>query len=154
MNKLSLKDLIKLCSCFTVLGIPPDASDDLIAFAYRKQVEKDSVNRHLYLTYLIQVADDRSSEALQTEVAIERSAGKFDFRQLTDAYRYFGFNVESPPSDDAHIIGTFQSRVQDAPMQELQMREQLKIIGSHRNSNKILAIAEDCKDTLTNMLEE
>lgn len=153
MHKLSLKDLTELRSCFTALGIPPDASNDLINFAYRKQVETDPANTHIYLTYLIQIADDRSSETLQTEVAIERSAGKFDFRQLNDAYRYFGFYVESPPSDDAHIIGTFQSRVQDAPMQELQMREQLKIIGSHRNSNKILAIAEDCKSKHTDILK-
>lgn len=79
------------------------------------------------------------------EVAIERSAGKFDFHQLTEAYRYFGFNVDSSPSDDAHIIGTFQSRMQDAPMQAAQMREQLRIIGTHRNSTKILHIAEDGK---------
>jgi ubiquitin carboxyl-terminal hydrolase 25 len=129
-----------------VLGIPPDASDDLIKFAYRKQVETDPASAHLYLTYLVQIADDRSSEALQTEVAIDRSAGKFDLHQLTDAYGYFGFYVDSPPSDDAHIIGTFQSRVQDAPMQESQMRQQLKIIGSHRKSTKILDIAEDCRN--------
>jgi ubiquitin carboxyl-terminal hydrolase 25/28 len=136
-----------LRSCFTALGIPPDASDDLIIFAYRKQVERDPASTHLYLTYLDQVAHERSSEALQTEIAIERSAGKFDFRQLNDAYRYFGFHVESPPSDDLHIIGTFQSRVQDAPMQQSQMREHLKIIGTHRNSKKILDIAEDCRRT-------
>jgi hypothetical protein len=82
-----------------------------------------------------------------TEVAIERSAGKFDFRQLAEAYRYFGFHVESPPSDDAYIIGNFQSRVQDAPMHEAQMREHLKIIGRHRKSSKILGIAEDCMYT-------
>jgi hypothetical protein len=87
-----------------------------------------------------------------TEVAIERSAGKFDFRQLAEAYRYFGFHVESPPSDDAYIIGNFQSRVQDAPMHEAQMREHLKIIGRHRKSSKILAIAEDCMYTPFSML--
>ena len=143
-------------SCFTALGIPPDASDDLIKFAYRQQVETDPANTHLYLTYLIQAADERSSDVLLTEVAIERSAGKFDFRQLADAYRYFGFHVESPPSDDAYIIGNFQSRVQDAPMHEAQMREHLKVIGRHRKSSKILGIAEDCMYTpfsMSNILD-
>ena len=83
---------------------------------------------------------------------MEQSAGKFDFRQLTEAYRYFGFHVESPPPDDAYIIGTFQSRLQDAPMHGPQMREQLKVIGKHRKSSKILSIAEDCMYTSLSML--
>jgi hypothetical protein len=32
-------------------------------------------------------------------------------------------------------------------MQEPQMREHLKLIGTHRHSSQILHIAEDCKDT-------
>ena len=84
---------------------------------------------------------------------MERSAGKFDYRQLANAYQYFGFHVESPPSDDAYIIGNFQSRLQDAPLHGPQMREQLKVIGRHRNSNKILDIAEDCVCTPLSMFE-
>lgn len=37
-------------------------------------------------------------------------------------------------------------------MQASQMREHLKIIGSHRNSNKIIDIAEDC--TKTNLVSK
>jgi len=125
----------------------------LVIFAYRKQAERDPINSHHYLTFLIEIAEARSSEALQTEVAIVRSDGKFDYHQLIEAYRYFGFYVERPPSDDAHVIGTFQSRLQDAPKQESQMREHLKLIGTHRNSSKILDIAEDCKNTPSRMLE-
>ena len=136
-----------------MLGIPLDASDGLVRFAYRKQVERDPGNAHHYLTYLIQIAEGRSSDLLLTEVAIERSSGKFDYRQLTEAYRYFGFYVETPSLDDAHIIGTFQSRLEDAPKHESQMREHLKLIGTHRNSRKILNIAEDCKNTHSRMLE-
>jgi ubiquitin carboxyl-terminal hydrolase 25/28 len=130
-----------------------DASDGLVIFAYRKQAERDPENAHCYLTYLIQIAEARHSEALQTEVAMERSGGKFDYHQLTEAYRYFGFYVEMPPSDDAYVIGTFQSRLADAPKQESQMREHLKLIGTHRNSSKILDIAEDCKNTHSRMLK-
>lgn len=111
----------------------------------------DPASTHFYLTYLVQVTDERSSEALQTEVAMERSAGKFDFRQLAEAYRYFGFKVDSPPSDDEHIIGTFQSRVQDAPVHEAQMREHLRVIASHRKSRRILDVAEDCTSTYSNL---
>jgi ubiquitin carboxyl-terminal hydrolase 25 len=138
------------CSCFTALGIPLDAGDDLVRFAYRRQVETDPASTHFYLTYLVQVADERSSEALQTEVAMERSGGKFDFRQLAEAYRYFNFKVDSPPSDDEYIIGTFQARVQDAPVHEAQMLEHLRVIGSHRQSRRILDVAEDCTSTYSN----
>src|SRR5947209_20049125 len=40
--------LINFYSYFTALGIPPDASDDLIVFAYRQQVETDPANTPLY----------------------------------------------------------------------------------------------------------
>jgi len=86
-------------------------------------------------------------------VALEQSAGKYDVRQLADAYRYFGFHVGNPPSEDEHIIGTFQARMQDAPMQESAMREQLKIIGSHRKSKKILEVAEDCTNNSSDVFE-
>ena len=80
---------------------------------------------------------------LQTEVAVERSAGKFDVQQLLEALKYFGFDFDHPPSDDNHVIGTFQSRVQDSPLQEVQMREQLKIIGIYRRSRQICEFAEN-----------
>ena len=78
------------------------------------------------------------------QVALERSEGKFDYQQLSDAYRYFGHPAEGSLLDDEHIIGTFQSRAQDSPKQEAEMRGQLKIIGAHRRSKQILGIADDC----------
>ena len=67
--------------------------------------------------------------------------------QLTEAYRYFGLQ-EHPALDDEHIIGTFQSRSLDAPSQDAQSREQLRIIGNHRKSKKILDTADDCMNTM------
>ncbi len=97
--------------------------------------------------YLAHIAEDRSSEELRIEVAIERSAGKYDVQQLTEAFRYFGLHMDNN-LDDEHIIGTFQSRSLDAPSQDAQSREQLRIIGNHRKSKKILDIADDCMSTM------
>ena len=118
----------------------------MVVFAYREQCRSDPENIPLYLSYLTECANQRNSVLLQTQVAFERSQGKIDYQELRDAYRYFGLHVDGPLLDDDHIIGTFQSRVQDAPKQEAEMREQLKLIGSHRKSKRILSIAEDCMD--------
>lgn len=102
-----------------------------------------------YLSALVKIAGERSSADLQTEVALERSAGRPDVHQLSEAYRYFGLQMESTSLDDEHIIGSFQSRALDAPFQQAQSREQLRIIGHHRKSKKILDTADDCKNTMT-----
>jgi len=84
------------------------------------------------------------------QVAIEHSEGKFDHEQLAAAYRYFGLQLDGTYTDDDHIIGSFDSRLQDSPLQELEMREQLRIIGTSRRSKKILDHAEDCKTKVAN----
>jgi ubiquitin carboxyl-terminal hydrolase 25/28 len=136
---------------FTALGIPVYASDELVEFAYHKQVETDAAQAPWYLTYLDQIANNRDSEDLNTVVAIERSGGKVDFQQLSEAYHYFGLRFDSQTDDD-HIIGSFKSRVQDSPMQETQMRERLRIIGQHRKSTKIQDYADDCENFLASHL--
>ena len=134
-------------SYYTALGVPADIYEGFVFFAYREQCRSDPENIPLYLSYLTECANQRNSHELQTQVAFERSAGTIDYQELTDAYRYFGLHVKGPLLDDDHIIGTFQSRVQDAPKQEAEMREQLKLIGRHRKSKQILSIAEDCMNS-------
>lgn len=134
--------------CYTALGVPEDSSDDLVVFAYRKQVETDAGRAPWYLSYLRQAANMRSSDILLTEIALATSQGSFDAEQLQDAYRYFGLSFESPPHDDDYIIGLFTSRLDDARRHEREMRENLKIIGVHRSSQKIIAVAEECKKHL------
>jgi ubiquitin carboxyl-terminal hydrolase 25 len=129
---------------FTALGIPVNASDELVKFAYHKQVETDVAQAPWYLSYLDQIANNRGSEDLLTVVAIERSDGRVDLQQLSEAYQYFGLRFDSLQTDDDHIIGSFKSRVQDSPMHETQMRERLRIIGKHRKSTKIQDYADDC----------
>jgi ubiquitin carboxyl-terminal hydrolase 25 len=128
--------------CYTALGVPEDAADSLVIFAYEQQVKTDFIQAPWYLSYFKVINNRRSSEALETKLAVELSEGKFDAEQLTDAYIYFGLSLHSPTSDE-HIIGVFQSRLQDARVHELEMREQLRMIGVHRQSKKIIETAED-----------
>ena len=53
----------------------------------------------------------------------------------------------------SHIIGLFNSRVQSAPRQADQARENLRIIGKARNSKKIELIAMDKSMTYEEALE-
>lgn len=132
--------------CYTALGTPEDASDELVSFAYRAQIRTNPAAGPTYLTYLRQIAESRSSELLETLVATEYSAGNFDSDQLNQAYRYFSLSPNQELTDEL-IIGTFQSRLQDAAKHEADMRAQLKIIGQHRNSQRIKDVADDGKPT-------
>lgn len=132
-------------SPYTGLGIPEDASDRLVIFAYEKQKQTDSAQTPWYLSYLRNIFQARRSEILETHIATELSAGRFDAEQLTGAYSYFGLSMQGQQTDDEHIIGIFQSRLQDARLHESEMRERLSIIGEHRQSARIIDFASDSK---------
>lgn len=93
-----------------------------------------------YLSYLIEIANVRQSQTLEVQVAMERSNGLFTLEEVDQAYRYFGFTRHD--ADDDHIIGTYKSRLSDAPRQDTDMREQLRIIGEHRRSARIRDVAK------------
>jgi ubiquitin carboxyl-terminal hydrolase 25 len=133
--------------CYTALGLPQDASDDLVSFAYREQIRADPKESPLYLTYLREIATSRRSEPLNTLVATEYSAGRIDSKQLNEAYRYFSFSPRSEGISDDLIIGNFQSRLQDAPKQEAEMRAHLKTIAEHRHSRRIRDTADETLKT-------
>jgi ubiquitin carboxyl-terminal hydrolase 25/28 len=125
------------------LGTDPTASDNNIIFAYKRQVETDPARTAWYLTFLGQIADMRQSEEIQFEIVLQKSSGRFDLEQVDEAYRYFGFSSEAgSKADDDYILGTYKSRLSDAPRQDSEMREQLRIIGEHRNSAKIKETAK------------
>ena len=136
-------------SCFRLLGIPEDVSDDIVRYAYTQQNLTDPTisSAPKYLTALQEIAHERNSDLLLTEVALQRSAGRFDLEQLRDAYDFFRLQADAA-LDDEYIIGNFYSRLQDAPVHEKEMREHLRIIGAYRQSPKISAAAEDSEHAL------
>ena len=122
------------------MGVEPTASDGLVIYAYKWQIATDPLRTAWYLSYLGEIATVRQSEEILFEIVVQKSQGRFDLEQVQNAYRYFGFTTDT--ADDEHIIGTYKSRLSDAPRQDSEMREQLRLIGEHRHSAKIKEIAK------------
>lgn len=126
---------------YASLGATADFHDDLIVFAYQRQIDVDPNNTPYYLECLQGLGEGRNSEDLQTQAAIEASSGKISLKDIKSAYKDLGLDFNQPLLDDDTIIGTFQARVSDAPRQESELRRALQIIGQSRSSEKIQFIA-------------
>ena len=126
------------------LGATADFHDDLIDFSYERQLEVDPSNTPYYLECLQGIAQGRRSETLDTKVAIEASKNRISLQDVRAAFKELGFDSRADYSDDT-IIGSFQSRIADAPKQETEMRRALKIIGQSRESEKIQLVASQGK---------
>ena len=122
------------------LGATADFHDELIEFSYERQLETDPSNTPYYLECLQGIAGGRRSEDLDTKVAIEASENRISLKDVRAAFKEIGLDPRATLEDDT-IIGTFQSRISDAPKQEAQMRRALKIIGQSRKSEKIELLA-------------
>ncbi|MCJ1285725.1 ubiquitin-specific protease ubp2 [Xylographa opegraphella] len=125
------------------LGSTMDFHDELICFTYERQIACDSENSPYYLECLQGIAEGRGSEDLQTKVAIEASSGKYSVRDLREAYQSLGLEIRSLYYDDDTVIGSFQSRIADAPRQEPDLRRALYMIGEHRRSMRIQHVASN-----------
>ena len=118
------------------LGVVGDFHDELLVFAYDRQVAVDPSNLAYYLECLQGICEGRSSpEDLQTKLLIEQTADKVSDRDLRAAYRKLG---ASAGLDDETILGTFQARLADTSnQQEEELREALKVIGIGRSSKRL-----------------
>ncbi|KAL9027046.1 MAG: hypothetical protein Q9196_004378 [Gyalolechia fulgens] len=126
---------------YPTLGAKLDYHDDLIKYSYERQLVSDPENTPYYLEALQGIAKGRKSEELQTLVAIEASSGKISTSDIRDAYKTLDLEIESEFLDEDFIIGTFQSRVADAPKQDSELRRALHIVGQDRSSLKIQSVA-------------
>lgn len=133
----------RLFSFYAGLGATANFHDELISYAYRQQNLVDPDNIPYYLECLQEIGENRGSEVLQTFAAIEASKGKISLKDIRSAYKDFALEFPSAFLEDSTIIGTFQSRVSDAPRQEAELRRALKIIGQHRSSEKIQQVASN-----------
>lgn len=104
------------------------------------------MNTSYYLECLQGIAGGRSSEKLQTKVAIEASNDILSFRDVRAAYKELGLSSQIEYEDDT-ILGTFHSRIADAPKQEAELRRALLILGQTRSSHKIQAVASQSNVT-------
>ncbi|KAA6408891.1 MAG: hypothetical protein FRX48_07235 [Lasallia pustulata] len=126
------------------LGATGDFDDELIVFAYGRQILCDPGNTPYYLECLQGIGEGRKSEELQYRAVLEESEGKISLKDVRNSYSELGL---TPKLDDDTIIGAFNARLSDSPKQEAQLRRALKIIGQSRNSDKIQVIASNTVTT-------
>ncbi|KAI9844919.1 MAG: ubiquitin-specific protease ubp2 [Sclerophora amabilis] len=138
--------------CCASLGARADFSDELLTFAFQRQRACHPVDAPYYLGCLQELASLRNSEKLGTEVAMMESAGEISSRDIDRAYQYFQISPLQTGLEDEFIIGTFKSRVADAPRHEAEARRHLQIIGVHRNSEVIEQVASNRISTYSQAL--
>ena len=109
------------------------------------QTDRDPRSTPYYLECLQGIAKGRKSEALQTLEAIEASKDNISLADIRNAYKELGLDNSFIALDDDTIIGTFQSRISDAPKQEQELRRALRTIGRDRSSAKIQQVASNCR---------
>lgn len=127
---------------YASLGALDTFTDDLLIWAYDRQCECDPRNRPYYLDCLSGLANGRQSSDLQTRVVMATSAGEFGLQEIEDAYKFFVLDPNGSLTDD-HIIGTYKSRIESAPLQREEARQCLRKIAKARDSDKIEAVAND-----------
>ncbi|KAK5050339.1 hypothetical protein LTR84_003620 [Exophiala bonariae] len=132
---------------FVALGIPSDASDDLIIKAYHQQVQTDPQGAPTYLSNLRNIASHRQSDVLETEVVLETSRGRFEVETLNKAYKAFQLTGREGMVTDDDIIGSFTAILADSPAHEHELREYLRIIGVYRKSKKLIDTAQNVLET-------
>ena len=133
--------MLGLYRFYASLGATAEFHDDLIIFAYQRQINVDPNNTPYYLECLQGLGEGRKSEDLQTQAAIEASSGNISLKDIRTAYKDLGLDFNHQFLDDDTIIGSFQARVSDAPRQEPELRRALQIIGQSRLSEKIQSMA-------------
>jgi ubiquitin carboxyl-terminal hydrolase 25/28 len=131
---------------YAALGAVNDFPDELIAFAYDRQSDCDFKNKPYYLEALQGIANGRHSVELQEKAVMAISMGENTLSEIEDAYKYFNIDPESA-SGEEHIIGNYQSRIESSPLQKEDAKQQLRIIGQSRGSERILSVAND--DTMS-----
>ena len=132
---------------YSGLGALGDFSDDLLAFAFDRQVAHDPTNATYYFDCLSKIAKKRNTETLEIKVATLASEGYFGRDEVVQAYKYFTLDPrQAPELTDEHIRGVFESRLQSMHQsQESEAREKLRVIGLSRGSKALQDAAANGK---------
>lgn len=131
------------------LGALGDFSDELLLFAYSRQVGTDVANSPYYFECLQDLAIGRKSSMLEEKVQMLASQGQTNRKEVAKAYSSLGMDHKHAELlSDEIIIGQFKSRLQDiSPALEEDTRNMLRIIGQARQSQRILQEASNAIET-------
>jgi ubiquitin carboxyl-terminal hydrolase 25/28 len=129
------------------LGAMQEFTTELLMYAFRRQTEWDPAGSAYYYDCLKALASKYPNDEMNMQLAILASEGFISRAEVTDAYKYFGFQQnEIGRLSDHDILGHFESRLDSSHKnQETDIREKLKIIGKARGSSLLTNAAENGK---------
>lgn len=137
---------------YASLGAMDDFTDALLGWCYDRQRACDPGNKPYYLDCLRDLAKGRSSEDLNLKVALAESNGEVGLSEIEASYRYLGIDPNSSESED-YILNCYRARVVSAPKQKSDAKKALLMIGHHRYSTRIQAIAQNNMINLNDAFE-
>ncbi|KAI7880293.1 uncharacterized protein EV154DRAFT_606314 [Mucor mucedo] len=115
-----------LVGAYEKLGLTSGASDTLVKWTYHKMMEEYAVDPYDTLDALMVIAQATKSDLLQTLIACERSQGKIARSDIGDAYAYFGLTDDV--ADDRLLIGLYQFKLSDEPLEKNLHQDNLSMI--------------------------
>jgi ubiquitin carboxyl-terminal hydrolase 25 len=118
------------------LGSMGDFSDDLLLYAFDRQIAHDPVGTPYYYDCLTKLANKKQSETLEIKVMTLASEGYFGREDVAKAYKYFALDSWNAPNyTDEYIRDTFEARLGSVQSwQETEMRQMLRVIALSRGS--------------------
>lgn len=125
---------------FRRLGTLPNPNEDMLKYAYQRQVEADPLRRKDYCDALQRLASHRSVD-LQiftvTEASLIEQQEASTNTPLAQAYSHFNLPADCTESDD-FVIRKYNVFFEQSPAQKVQHRQKLFLIGHERKSKAIM----------------
>lgn len=139
---------------YAALGAVSEFGDDLLYFAYEAQSKADPTNKAYYFECLKDIAMGRNSEKLTFSYQLLASKGLKTSGDIAAACRELGLNLrEMRELTDDEILGQFIARYDNSgPDAKLKLRQALDIIGTERDSGKLIREASETIDTYEDAL--
>lgn len=125
---------------FRRLGTLPNPNEDMLKYAYQRQVEADPLRRKDYCDALQRLASHRSVD-LQiftvTEASLIEQQEASTNTPLAQAYSHFNLPADCDESDD-FVIRKYKVFFEQSPAQKVQHRQKLFLIGHERKSKALM----------------
>lgn len=139
---------------FNSLGALAEFSDNLVEYAYDRQILCDPERQAYYFECLQVISESRNTEQLQMKVATLQSQDVVSRRDVIAAYRFFNIQPSDAANiDNARIIEIFQAQQPDlgAAAQE-DARAHLYKLGVARQSSLLINASRQSVDTYADAL--
>lgn len=141
-----------------LLGTTPDAEDELLIWAYQRQVAVDPLKREAYLDALSKVAAGRDMDlqlfcfaqqsidpsSSQREGEGAEKAGADNSDASGDPYKHF--NLKKEPMSADQLIKVYRTFCDQSPAQKREHRDKLYYIGKDLNEATLIREATTFRD--------